>query len=281
MRALVSTLPIVLAVALGTGCTEAVPEPDSEPSGVPITFAAADWAASRGQATTAANLHRFAVSATVYSDDGDRTLYFSHEEYSVTRPLQDVYRTVTGNVHYWRAPDDEYNFYAYTPSPYIYFAPGVVDKFIYSTPKDVVAQPDIVVATCIGAQYGKTVSLNFTHPLCQVSLYEGPTVRLGRIKSVAFSGIIDHGEYNMLTGEWLMQTADTDTFVWLCDVATSPDTDLSGVYHNFFFVPQRLGANAALTVTFVDVAGVTEVHRVPLSGTWLAGHHYRYSISIM
>lgn len=238
-----------------------------------------DSTCSRGQATTIANLDEFAVSCTVYDSIGDRSLYFAHEKYPVQKIGQDVYRTVGGTVYYWQSPNSEYNFYAYTPSPYIYFEPGVVDKFIYTTPKSILQHPDLVVATSIAAKYGEVVQLNFTHPLAQVSLYESSKIRIGKIHSITFSGIIEHGEFNMLTGEWLMNTYDTGSFTWNCDVTTKPNTDLSGTYYNFFFVPQQLGATAAITVVFENIYGIIETHRATLSGSWQAGHRYRYSLS--
>lgn len=266
-----------------TGCSDTALDDEAVPGqpALPISFTGAPSdTVSRGQVTTAANMETFAVSATVYSPSGDRNLYFAHEQYRFLYEGQDVYRTIAGDVHYWLSETDEYNFYAYTPSQYIYFPPGVVDRFIYTTPKNVALQPDIMVATSVAARWGKPVQLNFTHPLAQISLYQGEIVRRGRIVSVTFSGIIDHGEYNMLTGEWLMQSADTDTFVWNCDTYTRPESSLSGEYFNFFFIPQQLGPSAALTVVFEDVAGVTEVHHVDLDGTWQAGHHYRYALSL-
>lgn len=255
-------------------------EPSLEQTVLPMDFEILATDTSRGQATTADNLDEFAVSCTVYSPAGDRSLYFAHEKYRIQKEGQDVYRTITGNVHYWLSSKDEYNFFAYTPSPYIYFESGVVDKFIYTTPKNILQHPDLVVATSIAAQYGKVVQLQFAHPLAQISLYESSNIRIGKIHSITFSGIIDHGQYDMLTGEWLMNIYDTDSFTWDCDKVTQPDTNLSGEYFNFFFVPQQLGLNAAITVIFENVYGIIETHTVPISGSWQAGHHYRYSLSL-
>lgn len=276
------TSSILMAVLSGCSGSALIDEPDLELTGTPISFGClcVDSVESRGQATTSANIDNFAVSATVYSSDGNRSLYFAHEVYKVSGVGGDTWHTVSGNVHYWMSDSDEYNFFAYTPSEYIYFAPGVVEKFVYSTPKNVLKQPDIVVATSISPSYGEPVQLNFTHPLAQVSIMEGEISRYGKIESITISGIIDHGEYNMLTGEWLMNTSDTDSFVWHCDEVAQSYVNLSGQYFNFFFVPQKLGAEAAITIAFVDLAGIVEIHRSAISGAWQAGHRYRYVISL-
>lgn len=266
--------------ALGAaGCTGSAL--DTEP-GLPVVFGCECQCAddSRGEVTTASNMDVFAVSATAYSPTGQRSLCFAHEEYGYRHLGQQVYRTVGGGVHYWQSEDDEYNFFAYTPSPYITFPQGEVSKFVYTTPKDAALQPDIMVAVNIAATYGQPVALRFSHPLVRVSLYEDAASRRGRILTVAFSGIIDHGEYDMLTGEWLMLASDTDAFVWECNAVCVPGTSLTGEYHNFFFIPQELGPQAALTVVYRDALGVVVTRRVRLAGQWQAGHHYRYSLML-
>lgn len=243
-----------------------------------FTTQCADSASSRGVETSAHNFQQFAVSARITNAAGAQT-YFAHETYNVSYVGQSVTATQQGKVHYWLGQDYAYSFYAYTPSDAITFSPGVIDKFQIAVAQDAYLQDDILVANVDNAPYGQKVPLKFTHPMAEISFSVGIS-SLDFIRTITLTGIVGKGIFNIDTGEWSYRLADTSVFLLNVYDLTQSYSSLSGDDLRMFMIPQTLTTRSKLIIDYVDFYGVEHVHQHALTGTWLPGHRYNYTINL-
>lgn len=156
---------------------------------------------------------------------------------------------------------------------------------------DVTKQVDLLEATadCAG-NHNSSVSLKFTHALTAVTFKTGDKMLSGRITKITLSGI--HFKGTSVIGSKKWSAVDNASSMEISLDKTVDATDENNPYTpsgkpitsdamTLFMLPQKLGDDARLTVTFID--GLSDKERTltaSLSGKeWEAGTRVQYSLS--
>lgn len=164
----------------------------------------------------------------------------------------------------------------------------------YTVPADVTKQIDLMTAQANAS--GPTtpkVELTFGHALTAVQIKCGKDMLAGTITEVSISGIYGSGTQVIGSKTWDTTHASTTTYTIEPNVDLPSKKDSEDKYHaaedtpiadddlTFMLIPQKLRAEAKITITFTDNATSTER---TLSGsiggqTWEAGKIVTYTLS--
>ena len=176
--------------------------------------------------------------------------------------------------HYWPGSQYSLKFFAY--APYDAGTVNVADnrpKVDYSVPQEVRKQVDLLIADevetasategteasysgTVSGDYNKTARLHFYHALTAVKIKAVGDLT-GTIRSVKLSGVIGSGVHEFGTDTWNTDGSHTTTsFSQELNVelpgGVTDDQIVTDGESTFMMIPQKLGNDAMLEVTFGD-----------------------------
>ncbi len=156
---------------------------------------------------------------------------------------------------------------------------------------DVTKQVDLLEATadCSGS-YNSSVALKFSHALTAVTFKTGDNMLAGKVTKIELSGVHFKGTSVIGSKKW---TADDDATSMTITLDKTVDPSGEGNHYapsdkpitadamTLFMLPQTLGADAKLTMTFTDELSDTErTLTASLAGKeWKAGTRVQYALS--
>ncbi|BCS85838.1 fimbrillin family protein [Prevotella herbatica] len=183
--------------------------------------------------------------------------------------------------HYWSGITNKtVNFYAYYPtsiSSNISYAAGSVPTLSYTVPNDAVNQIDIMTATAnnVNGNTNSSTSLTFSHIFAAVQFSIGSAgMPTGTITGITLNNILYKGVYNF-NGTWIQDATSKTSFSQTVLVPTNAGTSITSGTLIFMMMPQTLGSDASIIVTYSNGGTLTK----SISGVWTAGNIYTYNIS--
>lgn len=234
----------------------------------------------------------FTGSGTWADNQTSAQLYMSGE---VTQ-MSDVYSTAA--KYYWPGTQYSMKFFAYAPygiTDATVGTDGNMPSVTYTVPEEARAQVDLLVADevetapaadgngaeyagTVAGDYGKSARLHFYHALTAVKVKAVGDGLKGTIKKVELKGVKGVGTHLFGSDSWTLAGDDVD-FSQTLDKSVGVDTEGTMVIDGettFMMIPQTLGGNAALQITFSDGTVLTG----SLSGKeWPMGKTVVYRIS--
>lgn len=176
-------------------------------------------------------------------------------------------------------------------------------QLTYTVPSDVSRQIDLLAA-CSDVN-SSSVPLGFRHALTAIHVKTGQDMWPGTITQVRISGVYGSGTYTFgpdvtdsdgkpvgTGGTWTPAGQPDVSYTVKRDIKlpaaddlshTTPGSEIIGKKDNlsFILIPQTLGADAEMEITFVDeLSGGEHIFRASLSGkTWEPGKIVTYSLS--
>lgn len=204
----------------------------------------------------------------------------------------------TASTHFWPGSQYRMKFFAYAPYDIPTAAVSVSDNrpsINYTVPGNVTEQVDLLLADEVetvpatdgsGAEYTETVAgdydkpakLHFYHALTSIKVKAVGDGLKGTIKKVELKGVKGAGTHLFGSDSWTLTGYDV-TFSQTLDKSVGIDTNGTMVTDGettFMMIPQTLGENAALQITFSDGTVLTG----SLSGKeWPIGKTVVYRIS--
>ncbi|MCD7710048.1 MAG: fimbrillin family protein [Porphyromonadaceae bacterium] len=243
-------------------------------------------AKSRATTLTVSSLSTFSVYAYAYSSEEswnnspETNLYI--EEGTVT---QNGSLWAFDPARYWPSTDYRLAFFAYAPTSLGDVADGSLEvsldvtsnlpQIAYTVPSSYDEQKDLVVATVTDQTKSESsVSLEFNHILTAVQLKCG-SVPEGTISSISFSGIQGQGTYDLAKGSWTLESETTTYEIEGTFTATDNTKILTGNY-TLMLLPQRLGEDAAITVTYTPDGGEEKTLKANLRQTDLTDNEQEW-----
>lgn len=201
---------------------------------------------------------------------------------------------VPSKVYYWPGSNRQLRFLAWAPTDATFEAvPNTPNATTlkYTTPAEAKNQRDLVAAATdfidSPANNGTCtpVSLNFKHLCTAVIIKTGETMTAGTIKSVSLKGVKNSGTYDMVNSAWTLTDSKADFTISpnQATTSTTPNgTDLNAGESTFMLLPQTLGADSKLEVTFHDnISGNDRILSASLNGAeWPMGKTVTYRLSI-
>ncbi len=162
-------------------------------------------------------------------------------------------------TRYWPPTDYQLTFFAYAPKSLGEGADGSLEvsldgtsnlpQIAYTVPSSYAEQKDLVVArTTDQTKSGSSVPLEFNHILTAVQV-KCKSIPAGTIKQISFSGIKNQGTYDLAEGSWTLKSGTTSYEIEGEFTAADNAEILTGDY-TLMLLPQRLGEDATLTVTY-------------------------------
>lgn len=241
----------------------------------------------------------FGVYGYVFEGNGDwADNQASAQLYMSGKVTQGTDVWTTASTHFWPGSRYSMKFFAYAPHDIpsaTVSTPGNQPSIAYTVPRDVTKQVDLLVADdvetvsatggsgaeyagTVAGDYGKPAKLHFYHALTAIKV-KAVGELTGTITKVELKGVKGAGTHSFGSDSWEL-TGDDATFSQTLDVAvgTDPDTEtmVIGGATTFMMIPQTLGENAALEITFSDGTVLTG----SLSGReWPMGKTVVYRIS--
>ena len=186
----------------------------------------------------------------------------------------------TSATHYWPGLGSMVNFYAYYPtsiSGSITHNAGSAPVLSYTVPDNAADQIDILASSKTGVagdSYNQT-PVDFKHVFAAVNFQVGTNgLPSGTITGVTLNNIQYKGTYS-LNGTWAPNTTDKKSFSQAVSVPTSTGTAITSGATTFIMMPQTLGSDASITVTYSNGGTLTKA----ITGTWEAGKTYNYDLS--
>ncbi|WP_018463474.1 glycine-rich protein [Segatella paludivivens] len=185
----------------------------------------------------------------------------------------------TSKDYYWSGiANKTISFYAYYPSNIsnVSHTAGSSPTLSYTVPDKVSDQIDIMTATGINVSgnTNSSISLTFNHIFSAVQFNIGSSgMPNGTITGISLNNILYKGTYNF-NGTWT-QDATKKSFAQTVSSSTSAGTTITSGATTFMMMPQTLGSDASITVTYSNGGTLTK----SISGTWTAGNIYTYNIS--
>lgn len=215
-------------------------------------------AQTRAAAVTTESFNSFGVYAYVYEGDdwasGQNVKpYFTAEK--VTKSNGNLW--TTSPTRFW--PGEQYRMQFFACAPYDITQNVTVNdntsKLDYTVPDDVKDQKDLIVATAdVRGNYNSSLPLKFKHILTAVKVKAAEGVS-GTITKVALTGIKNTGNYTFGGTEW-SNLDGSASFVQEFnpgkELDGSEETFVVDGDNTFMMIPQTLGENAALQITFSD-----------------------------
>jgi hypothetical protein len=186
----------------------------------------------------------------------------------------------TSATHYWPGANSTVNFYAYYPtsiSSSISHTAGSSPVFSYTVPDNTMDQTDILTSSKTGVagdSYDQT-PIDFKHILAAVNFQVGTNgMPSGTITGVTLNNIQYKGTYS-LNGTWTPNTTDKKSFSQIVTASTNAGTTITSGTTTFMMMPQTLGSDANITITYSNGGTLTKT----ITGTWEAGKAYTYNLS--
>lgn len=205
----------------------------------------------------------------------------------------------TASTHFWPGSRYSMKFFAYAPydipTTTTVSTPGKQPSITYEVPENATEQVDLLLADEVetvpatdgsGAEYVETVAgnydkpakLHFYHALTAIKVKAVGDGLKGTIKKVELKGVKGTGTHLFGSDSWTL-TGDDVNFSQTLDKSVGADTEGTMIIDGettFMMIPQTLGENAALQITFSDGTVLTG----SLSGKeWPMGKTVVYRIS--
>ncbi len=186
----------------------------------------------------------------------------------------------TSNDYYWSGTANKtISFYAYYPSTIsnVNHIAGSSPTLSYTVPDNVSDQIDIMTATNnnVNGNTNSSTSLTFNHIFSAVQFNIGSSgMPNGTITGIALNNILCKGTYNF-NGTWTQDATTKKSFLQTVSSSTAGNTVITSGATTFMMMPQTLGSDASITVTYSNGGTLTK----SISGTWTAGNIYTYNIS--
>ncbi len=186
----------------------------------------------------------------------------------------------TSNDYYWSGTANKtINFYAYYPSAIsnVSHTAGSSPTLSYTVPDNVSDQIDIMTATGtnVSGNTNSSTPLTFNHIFSAVQFNIGSSgMPNGTITGIALNNILCKGTYNF-NGTWTQDATTKKSFSQTVSSSTAGSTVITSGATTFMMMPQTLGSDASITVTYSNGGTLTK----SISGTWAAGNIYTYNIS--
>ena len=285
-------LPCVMAAALvlSGGCTEQ--EDPVENTGKYIVINYTDTvievqptpAATRGTKVTTGGISSLGVSASVYPAGNSYTSagcgsYFFKEEVASGTPTH----------YYWPTSAYKLAFFAYYPYNNAAFtvqstasATGA-PTYAYTVPSSIASQLDVMTGQNVNITGGGTAAVNLTMKhRCASICFSVTNSRSSAItlSSVSIEGVKYSGTLNEET--WTLASAVNSsvsnpfTLSYGSSIAAGATVNVTGTTNIFMMLPQTLPATAKVKVV---VAGEDPLY-ADITGSWVAGTQYNYSLNV-
>ena len=240
---------------------------------------------TRGVMNESSTVGSFGVSA-VYSKDGVNSSLFQNEE-------------ATQNGSYWFTSsnatwplDGSVSFYAYAPNKDTSLSLQGRDDVMknktirYTANTDFSKQPDLIVAknennAFTSSTANKAVGLSFSHALTAITFSISADMTPGTVKSITVSGVYGQGDYDFSNAPWGSLASPSTYAITPNDASVNAGESKALTDKNsaLMMIPQKLGANAKVSMVFNDGAKDKTVS-FSLNGTsWEAGKHITYVLS--
>lgn len=234
----------------------------------------------------------FGVSA--YTDKDGKPDYM----YNETAEVEDDGYWYPKGKYYWPT-GKQLSFYAWYPTEAdgMTFLTGDTDKgapkISYTVPNDVAKQVDIMSAKVIEKEdptnttdgYA-TLDLTFEHALSAVKFVAGDLMpQKFTIQSIKIVGIKNKGSYTLGDTDWILDNGDDSTTDFTLslnrDIDKSTSTAITADDETLFMLPQSLGDNSAIEVTFTyDTKTYTlQAALKGITDKWEMGKTYTYYIT--
>ena len=181
----------------------------------------------------------------------------------------------TASTHFWPGSRYSMKFFAYAPydipTTATVSTSGKQPLITYEVPKNATEQVDLLLADEVetvpatdgsGAEYAETVAgnydkpakLHFYHALTAIKVKAVGDGLKGTIKKVELKGVKGTGTHLFGSDSWTL-TGDDVNFSQTLDKSVGADTEGTMIIDGettFMMIPQTLGENAALQITFSD-----------------------------
>ena len=240
-------------------------------------------ARTRGTKVTTASISSLGVCASVYPAASTYTSagcgsYFYKESVSSGTPTS----------YYWPTAGYKISFFAYYPYNNAAFtvqsAANVTGAptYAYTVPSVISNQLDIMTGQVTDQLGGSSsaVNMSLVHRCSAVHFNvtndrsDAITVNSISIEGVKYTGTLNESTWTLGSG---VNSSSTNPFTLACNtsVAAGATTDITGSSNIFLMLPQTLPSGAKLKVVVDD-----EEFETDLSGTWVAGKEYTYTVSM-
>ena len=240
-------------------------------------------AVTRGAKVTTAGISNIGVSASVYVSSSSYTSagcgsYFYKESVVSGTPTR----------FYWPTSDYKISFFGYYPYNNAAFtvqsaaSTTGAPTYAYTVPSTIASQQDIMTGQVVNQLGGSASSVNMTlsHKCAAIRFNitnersEAITLNSISIEGVKYSGTLNEDAWT-LTSAVNSSSSNPFTLSYGSSIAAGTTVDITGTTNIFLMLPQTLPATACLKMV-VD----NEEFETELSGTWVAGKEYTYSISM-
>lgn len=240
-------------------------------------------ARTRGAKVTTASISSLGVCASVYLAANTYTSagcgsYFYKESVSSGTPTS----------YYWPTAGYKISFFAYYPYNNAAFtvqsAANVTGAptYAYTVPSVISNQLDIMTGQVTDQLGGSSsaVNMSLVHRCSAIHFNitndrsDAITVNSISIEGVKYTGTLNESTWTLGSG---VNSSSTNPFTLTCNtsVAAGVTTDITGSSNIFLMLPQALPSGAKLKVVVND-----EEFETDLSGTWVAGKEYTYTITM-
>lgn len=238
---------------------------------------------TRGGKVTTATIGTVGISASVYPVANSYTSagcgsYFYKEAVTSGTPTN----------YYWPTPDYRISFFGYSPYNNAAFtvqsaanATGA-PTYAYTVPSTISNQLDIMTGQDVDHPGGSSSPVNMTlahrcsaiHFSITNDRSDAITVNSISIEGVKYTGTLSGSTWT-LGGSVNSSSTNPFALTYGSSVAAGATVDITGTSNIFMMLPQALPAVAKLKVVVDD-----EEFETDLSGTWVAGKEYTYTISM-
>lgn len=240
-------------------------------------------ARTRGAKVTTASISSLGVCASVYPAASTYTSagcgsYFYKESVSSGTPTS----------YYWPTAGYKISFFAYYPYNNAAFtvqsAANVTGAptYAYTVPSVISNQLDIMTGQVTDQLGGSSsaVNMSLVHRCSAIHFNitndrsDAITVNSISIEGVKYTGTLNESTWTLGSG---VNSSSTNPFTLTCNtsVVAGATTDITGTSNIFLMLPQTLPSGAKLKVVVND-----EEFETDLSGTWVAGKEYTYTITM-
>lgn len=239
---------------------------------------------TRGGKVTTATIGTVGISASVYPVANSYTSagcgsYFYKEAVTSGTPTN----------YYWPTPDYRISFFGYSPYNNAAFtvqsaanATGA-PTYAYTVPSTISNQLDIMTGQDVDHPGGSSSPVNMTlahrcsaiHFSITNDRSDAITVNSISIEGVKYTGTLSGSTWT-LGGSVNSSSTNPFALTYGSSVAAGATADITGTSNIFMMLPQNLLSGAKLKVVVDD-----EEFEAELTGTWVSGNEYTYSLSFI
>ena len=275
---------IMLVAGMTVSCTEDLDTVTTESA---ITFLSEETGFISGtstRGTKVSTISSFGVSASVYSSASTYTSagcgsYFFNEQVTPGVPT----------AYYWPTSAYKLSFYAYYPYGNAAFTMQSTKSslgaptYAYTVPTDIASQLDIMTGQDVNHAGGSKTAVNISMKhRCAAVCFNVTNSRSSAITltSISIEGVKYSGTLNEET--WTLNNAVNSsssnpfTLAYGSSIAASATANVTGTTDIFMMLPQSIPAGAKIKV----VVDGSEELEAELTGSWIAGKQYNYSVEI-